>query len=228
MFALHRFLARRAFYPLLICTTLAFAFLFTRIVIAHRLHFAFLVWNLFLAWIPYWCSLYAIHLRQNRPGARWHIRANWMFWLIMFPNAPYILTDIVHLADHGAEMPWWFDSGLIITFALAGCFLAIASLRIMHELVRPRVGEIGGWLFVMTISMLTGFGIYLGRFGRFNSWDLLLRPHRVVARTVDSLTDPFAHARIYGITLMFGALLLVIYVAFISMSSRALTDDATA
>ena len=223
--AVHRFLLPRTFYPLLLCTLLGLAFLTTRVVIAREIRFSFLVWNLFLAWIPYGFSLYALHLRENRPDARWLIAMTWLGWLVMFPNAPYILTDFVHLHDAHWRLPWWFDLGLVITFALAGCFLGIVSLRIMHDLARPRIGEIGGWLFVAAVAILSGFGIYLGRFGRFNSWDVLIRPHHIIQLTITRLLDPLSHLRAIGMTLMFGAMVLMIYVMFVSSQKLVLVAE---
>jgi uncharacterized membrane protein len=143
----------------------------------------------------------------------------------MFPNAPYIFTDLIHWR-HRYEMPWWYDLGLILTFGLAGCFCALASLRIMHELVRARCGAAAGWAFVLVVTLLSGLGIFLGRFLRYNSWDLLTHPHVIVGRTVRGLLDPLGHARPIGVTLMFGTMLLACYVMFASMGDTSATAPA--
>jgi uncharacterized membrane protein len=223
LLALHRFLAAHAFYPLLFCTLLCFGFVGTRAYIVRTHAYLFLVKNLFLAWIPYFISLAAVRLHESGIGAhgrrRWLTAGVWAAWLAMFPNAPYIFTDLVHWRGPHA-MPWWFDLGLVLMFAFAGCFAGIVSLRIMHELVRRalggRVGAIIGWCFVTAVALLSGLGIYLGRFERWNSWDLLTRPHEVVGRMIWNLTSPYAHARTLGVTLMFGALVLATYVMFVS------------
>ncbi len=105
----------------------------------------------------------------------------WCCWLAMFPNAPYIITDFIHLYEI-PPLTWWFDLGMILTFALSGLFLGIVSLRTMHDLVRPKLGAVIGWLFVAVASLLSGFGVYLGRFQRLNSWDLLTKPQRRLRR----------------------------------------------
>jgi uncharacterized membrane protein len=219
--ALHKFLLAHMFYPLCLCTFLGFAFYITRVLLTGRLQFRFLIFNLFLAWIPYALSLAALRLDAQRPINRDRalIAIVWLTWLAMFPNAPYILTDYIHLWDH-KTLTWWFDLGLITTFALAGCFCGIASLRIMHDIVRPRIGIIGGWLFVTTVATLAGFGIYIGRFLRWNSWDILARPHRLFPQLADRLLNPMHHPRTIGVTLMFGALTLVMYVMFVTANSR--------
>src|SRR3954469_25972904 len=157
MLALHQFLLAHAFYPLMFCTLLCFGFVGTRAYILRTQGYVFLVKNLFLAWVPYFLSLAAVHLHRSRPDARLRAAAVWCAWLAMFPNAPYIFTDLIHWR-HRAEMPWWFDLGLVLTFALAGCFLGIVSLRIMHDLVRRSFGSISGWLFVVVVAILSGFG----------------------------------------------------------------------
>jgi len=95
--AVHRFLLETSFYPLVFCTSLCFAFLAARTYVRQELGYAFLVKNLFLAWVPYFLSLMAIHLHRLRPTSRWRLGIVWSAWLVMFPNAPYIFTDLIHL-----------------------------------------------------------------------------------------------------------------------------------
>jgi uncharacterized membrane protein len=219
--AIHRLLAERSFYPLLLCTLFGFAFLLARAYVLRQVGYGFLIKNLFLAWIPYVMSLAALWLarpesKQAGPRRKWTIAGVWAAWLAMLPNAPYIFTDLIHWR-HRQEMSWWFDLGLVLMFALAGCFCGIASLRIMHDLVRRSRGEIVGWLFVLVVSALTGFGIYLGRFERWNSWDVLTRPRFIAGQLLSGLADPLSHSRTLGVTMMFGAMTLACYVMVVSM-----------
>jgi len=224
--AVHRFLARRAFYPLLLCTALCFALLATRFYFSGEQRYRFLVWNLFLAWVPYWCSLAAVYIRRVRPARTGlHLTLIGGAWLVMFPNAPYIFTDFIHVIQHPTSR-WWFDVGLISSYALTGCFLGVVSLRIMHDLVRPWAGEIAGWMFVVLTAGLSGFGIYLGRFGRFNSWDILLRPRTLLSDVIGRAGNPLAHPRTLGVTVMFAGLVLVTYVMFRCNSAGNLADES--
>ena len=141
----------------------------------------------------------------------------------MFPNAPYIFTDLIHWRNRPPVMPWWFDLGLVLMFALAGCFAGIVSLKMMHDLVRRAVGGVGGWAFVVIVAMLSGFGVYLGRFERWNSWDILTQPRRVIMTTLYKSLHPHLFDRTFGVTLMFGAMMLVTYVMFVSIPNRPLT-----
>jgi uncharacterized membrane protein len=140
-------------------------------------------------------------------------------WLLFFPNAAYIVTDFVHLRAI-APIPLWFDIGLIAVFAWSGCFLAVASLRTMQALVASYLGAAASWLFVAAVFGLNGLGIYLGRFLRWNSWDLFIHPHGVLSDAAAIVAHPIANRQATGVICMFGALLCVCYVMFWGMERR--------
>ncbi len=223
--ALHHFVARRAFYPLLMCTVIALGFVAVRFHFSGTSMYRFLVWNLFLAWLPYWCSVMAAYWKQNLKRRRWLVWFAGAGWLILLPNAPYIMTDVIHVINNPTRQ-WWYDVGMVLSFALTGCFLGVVSLQIMHNLVRRRVGEIAGWVFVMICAGLSGFGVYLGRFERLNSWDVLLRPQRVLSEVGMRMIDPLSHPRTAGVTLMFGALMLICYVMFTTAGAQTAAAEA--
>lgn len=216
---LHHFCVEHLVYPLVLSTLLACAIYAGRVYFSHRWTFNFLLWNLFLAWIPYACSLAMtlVHLRLRRYG--WLLLLPGLVWLIFFPNAPYIVTDLWHLDDR-PPMPVWYDIGMLATFAWTGCFLAIVSLNQMQHIVRRIAGAFISWLFVLSTIGLSGLGIYLGRFLKWNSWDLLLRPQSVLAQVGTQLVHPLSFPRPFGVTLMFAAFLLVCYLTFISIEQR--------
>src|SRR5262245_27253677 len=134
LFCAHRFLARTSFYALSLSTLIAFGLLAARIQMSRSLSYSFLVWNLFLAWIPYWCAIGVLALVESQSRRRGMVMFLAATWLIFFPNAPYIFTDFKHLFDT-PHLTWWYDVGLIIAFAWTGCFLAVVSLRIMQSLL---------------------------------------------------------------------------------------------
>jgi uncharacterized membrane protein len=220
--AAHLFLAQRSFYPLALASALACGLLLSRVWMFRSPRYGFLLWNLLLAWVPYLCSLWAASLRR-RPSAHWRLLLPATLWLAFLPNAPYLLTDLMHLG--WADPPgWWYDVGLLVSFAWAGCFLAVASLRIMQRLVDQLAGRLAGRLLVAAAALLCGLGVYLGRFLRWNSWDLLLNPRAVLADVAVMLADPLAHPRTLGVTLMFGALTLVCYLTFTGMTEGTARD----
>jgi len=110
-------------------------------------------------------------------------------------------------------MPIWYDVALLAAFAWAGLFLAVFSLRMMQNLVKSYVGVAVSWLFVFGVVGLSGFGVYLGRFLRWNSWDLLLHPRAVLADLLHPVVHPFSNLAAIGVTLLFATFLLVCYIA---------------
>jgi uncharacterized membrane protein len=211
----NQFLAGQSFYPLALSTLLGFAFFAGRVYLTRHLTFSFLLWNLFLAWIPYLASLCVLALFQRRRTRLLLIPA--ALWLIFLPNAPYMVTDLLHLGER-LPVPLWYDIGLLTTFSLSGLCLMFASLRTMQAVVQKIVGTTGGWLFALAAIGLSGFGIYLGRFMNFNSWDVLTQPDDVASVIAQRMLN--FHPQTYGVTLMFGAIVFVFYLVFMSARGR--------
>ena len=212
----HRFLAGQVLYPILLSTLLAGILFAGRVFQSGSFTYHNLVWNLFLAWVPYLCSFSAAALYAIYPRGWWLLLFPGALWLIFFPNAPYILTDFLHLSDR-PYVPIWYDILLFATFAWTGCFLAIASLRTMQMLVMHYLGWFISWSFAAIALGLGGLGMYLGRFSRWNSWDLFLHPREVIYDVAVRFVDPFSNLRFFGFTLLFSAFLLVCYLMFISV-----------
>jgi uncharacterized membrane protein len=215
---IHRFLVRHAFYALALSSMLAIAILAGRVTRAQQGSYIFLVWNLFLAWVPYGWSLWAAAIQRRYPYDWWRLLLPGALWLLFFPNAPYIITDFVHLRER-LPVPLWYDIGLLAAFAWSGCFLAVVSLQTMQRLVRQLCGTLVSWLFVGASIALSGLGVYLGRFERWNSWDLLLSPHDVLLAAARPLLFPFSHIRPLGASAMFATILLVCYVVFVAVAA---------
>lgn len=164
-----------------------------------------LVWNLFLAWIPLFFALIARRV-QERILPKCLAMGT---WLLFFPNAPYIITDLVHL-DHLPAHLWWYDSMGIFVVAFTGLLLGIYSVSIIHQLWRKDFGSFFAWHFVIASMALCGFGIYLGRFLRLNSWDIITHPLWLARQCIAALSQPLAMQT----TLLFGAVLSAVYLAF--------------
>lgn len=216
----HRFLAEHSLYAIMLSSLLAIFLLAGRFYRSGTITYGFLLWNLLLAWIPFLGSLWANRLHGRHPGRWWLLIFPGALWLAFFPNAPYIITDFWHLQER-APIPMWYDIGLLASFAWTGLVLAIYSLRTMHRLVVHYVGRVVGWLFAAAVMCLGGLGIYLGRFLRWNSWDLLLNPTEVLADVVVRLADPLSHPRTFGVTLLFAAILFVSYLTLTARESSA-------
>jgi len=213
----HRLVARQSLYPLILASGLALSFFAWRVFYAGNWNYANLLWNLFLAWLPFFFSFLAATSYRFFPKAWWLIPFPALPWLVFFPNAPYIVTDFYHLAER-PPIPMWYDIGLIAIFAFAGIFLAIASLRTMHQLVEVYLGKFIGWVFALFVLGLGGLGVYLGRFGRYNSWDLLVQPKAVIKGIASQLLNPMDNLGFVGFTLMFTSILIVFYLMFVSVN----------
>ncbi|MBI4785505.1 MAG: DUF1361 domain-containing protein [Chloroflexi bacterium] len=217
----HRFFLSQLLYPLVLSSLLAVGIFAGRVYLSQRMTLWFLLWNLFLAWVPYLCSLAAILLHRRQPKAWWLILLPGFVWLIFLPNAPYLVTDILHL-DERAPVPVWYDIAMLATFAWTGVFLGMASLSQMQSIVRRFLGGAASWLFALSTIALSGLGIYLGRFLNLNSWDLFTRPQIVLVGLGVRIANPLHYQQALGFTLLFAAFMLVCYVTFVSIEHRKL------
>lgn len=147
-------------------------------------HFTFLWWNLFLAWVPWVVSSSLRHTRR----LFWPLFA---VWLAFFPNAPYLLTDLIHLKPR-AGAPLWFDVLLFASFAFAGCAVGWDSLWDVQRELGARLGVKPAAAIVTACVALTGVGVFLGRFERLNSWELVTDPLQVAITAANTLAEPKA------------------------------------
>jgi uncharacterized membrane protein len=175
---------------------------------------ATLIWNLFLAWIPFGFASLTYIVSWSRKLLFLVVPVSALVWLLFFPNAPYILTDFQHLIPATATAPLWFDVIMLIWFAWTGLLLGVVSLYLVHEVVARNFGRVAGWVFAMGVATLGSLGIYLGRFLRWNSWDVLQEPLPLARDLWHLVRYPFSSPRIYGFTLLYTLLFLFVYLAF--------------
>jgi uncharacterized membrane protein len=174
-------------------------------------HYGFLIWNLFLAWIPFLISYFTYTTSFSRK--KWVyiiIPIATFFWLIFFPNAPYILTDFQHLANRWHGLPVWYDVMMLIWFAFTGLLLGMVSLFLMQEIIRREFGHWAGWAFVALVAALSSTGVYMGRFLRWNSWDLLRNPKGIALYSFERVQDPSLQSVVF--ISLFAAFFLFLYI----------------
>lgn len=177
-----------------------------RVLHTGRLTYGFLLFNLALAWAPW-----ALATLASLAASRRHVAVAWVLglaWLAFLPNAPYLVTDLVHLRPRPGA-PLWYDVALLGTAAITGVLAGGLSLRAMHEWIVERYGGVAGLALLAASVPAAGFGIYLGRFERHNSWDLVLRPADVLADAAHLVAEP----RAIVVTAVFAAITAVSYVA---------------
>lgn len=180
-----------------------------RVIYTGKITYRFLPWNLFLAWLPLAFAYLAVRA-ERRPALAVPLSAAWLAFL---PNAPYLITDLIWL-DGRASALKVYDAAMFFAFATCGLVTGFVSLRWMQALVARRVGTWGGRLFVLAALGLAGFGVYLGRFRRWNSWDVVTDPMALLRDIAVRLADPVQHWRMWVLTALFAGLLLCLYWVF--------------
>lgn len=179
--------------------------------------FLFLIWNLFLAWIPYWLSL-AVAPFYERSQSLLLTGGLLFIWLLFLPNAPYILTDLLHLRMR-APIPFWYDLMLLFSFAWTGLLLGIISLYEIHLFIAKQWSRWAGWLVVTISIFLSGLGVYIGRFLRWNSWDIIAQPFELIYDLWSILIEPQSFNG-SGSIVLFAAFFLLSYLTFFSFSEN--------
>lgn len=187
--------------------------------------FLFLNWNLFLAFIPWlFSSILAMYpsIRKRRTAAAILV----CLWLLFFPNAPYILTDLFHLRWN-TNMPLWFDLVLILCYAWTGLLFGIFSLWDIEKILSLRVSKKVLPFITVGLLFLGAYGIYLGRYLRWNSWDILSESYELFYDIRNSIVDPLQNLRAWGVTLFMGLFLNMVYWSFrLIMQRKELPDRA--
>ena len=180
-------------------------------------HYSFLMWNLFLAWLPMAFALMACEQYRNASGRNWRFLALAGAWLLFFPNAPYIFTDLIHLTSR-FYMQFWVDLSLILLCALTGLVLGFVSLFLMQSVVARMLGRAASWLFIGVVAALSGFGIYVGRIMRFNSWDVLFKPRQLYHGVGNWAADPLANPTSLAFPVLFAMFLFITYLMLYALT----------
>jgi uncharacterized membrane protein len=213
----HDTLLLRLIAVMVFSSALASVLLFYRFGRTSSFSYLFLGWNLFLAWIPFILSLF---LRSEVKARSWLKAGAFVLWLLFLPNAPYILTDLIHLRVR-PHIPLWYDLLLILAFAWSGLMLGMASLLNVHIFLCEKLDSKKAWLVIIPVLLLCGFGIYLGRFVRFNSWDAFTDPVPVFRTSINLVLHPFSDMHATGFTMIISGFLLVSYLTLLALARPA-------
>jgi uncharacterized membrane protein len=215
---------------LAVVAALALLTLFTLAMLAARMAYTgtrghgWLAWNLFLAWIPFALALLLYALARAGAPLRALVPFG-LLWLVFFPNAPYLMTDLKHIGP-GGRVPVLYDVLLLSAAAWTGLLLGLTSLFLVHMVVRRLVGAVNAWALVVAVLALSSFGIYLGRVQRWNSWDVVANPVPLGAQLLQGLAHPIDYPRPLGLTVLLTSLLLTSYLVLYSFARlSSLTRD---
>ncbi|MFI5134991.1 MAG: DUF1361 domain-containing protein [Chitinophagales bacterium] len=192
---------------LLLSSAFAVGLEILRILLSHHKNYFYFIWNLFLAWVPFLISMY-LPIAYYKMKSKFLAYVLLIIWILFWPNSPYILTDLLHLREK--QVPLWYDLGLILSFAWAGLMLGFISLIEIQNLVRKRISRVAGWIFAVFILLFGSLGIYVGRYERLNSWDVL-DPDKLFSMMIMHLKDQPLRIEMLGMTLLYFIFLLLGY-----------------
>jgi uncharacterized membrane protein len=203
---------------LIVSCLFSYLLLCTRLVATGSLAYAFLLWNLVLALVPYMISRWLVsHWNSNRGQLAMGMAA--LAWLLFIPNSFYILTDLFHLGEIRSA-PKWFDLLLIFSFAWNGLAFGITSIRDVEIfLQRSRVRRFSG-LIVFGVMWLIALGIYVGRFLRYNSWDVITQPLSLLGEIFAMIFHPFANKMEWAMILIYALFMYLLYEGLKKLSGR--------
>ena len=232
---MQRFLLLRTELDRMLTASMLFSCTLVGIRILHtgRLTFLSMIWNLFLAYIPYAIST-ALTVWRTRAAERQPTRSalpaargtslkgflrflTFLAWLLFIPNSFYILTDLYHLADNhrNSRVPEWFDLALILSFAWNGLLLGVLSTRQVEKLLAPEATGLGRWLFLYPVMWLNALGVYTGRYLRYNSWDIITDPFDLLGDILGMIIHPFRHHYAWDMIFCYSILLTLIYILIV-------------
>jgi uncharacterized membrane protein len=176
----------------------------------------FLNWNLFLAWLPLLAAVTAWIVQGEAQRPRLRVIPMLALWLLFLPNAPYIVTDLMHLKQHEG-VPIWYDAIMLLTYAWNGLMVGFVSLWIVQGLVTRWFGVVAGWAGAMIALGLAAVGIYLGRFERWNSWDIFTNPQAIFGQLLGGLLNPADNMNAIVVTSILCGVLIVMYLTLAAL-----------
>jgi uncharacterized membrane protein len=180
-----------------------------RIAITGSTVYVFMPWNLFLAFVPYWISgriMQSIPLMESK----WKLLLSLAAWLLFIPNSFYIITDLFHLT-HIHSAPKWFDLLLLFSFAWNGIIFGVISLKRVETILTIQWGRKWVLPVLFVVMWLIAFGIYIGRYLRFNSWDVLTDPLSLAAEIVEMVINPLTYGYAWGMTFCYAVFMMLLY-----------------
>jgi len=202
---------------LLFASAVAVALTVVRVEWTGNWRYLSLAWNLFLAWLPLAFALAVHHRHQRGERHGWRLYSLASLWLLFLPNAPYIFTDLIHLTTRFFPH-FWVDLTLVLLVALTGFLLGFMSLYLMQSIVAERLGKTAGWLFILGSTALSSYGIYLGRFLRWNSWDVVVHPFGLSHDIGQLAAHPLAHPHSLAFLGLFATFLFLGYLMLYALT----------
>ena len=201
-------------------TALSLALMLGRVAYTGQLTHVHLAWNLFLAWLPLGLAYLAFQCRATSPPLRTGFG---LAWLLFLPNAPYLVTDLMHL-PWGSGIPILYDVVMLFSAAMCGLLLGLVSLQWMVSYVARGTRVWIGHTVRLVVLGLTGFGIYVGRYLGWNSWDVLANPAPLAREVWAPIRYPVQHWQAWAFVALFATLLVLAYELLGALGRRTPTE----
>jgi len=199
----------KRYFLVVLLAAICFFFTLVRHIITGRRTYYFLNWNLLLALIPMFVSLIiSSRFVKNRPKILTAVL--FVIWLLFFPNAPYIITDLYYLNRHSERM-FWYDLITIMLFAWTGLLAGFLSMDIIRETLLSKLSRIKNIIAVCGLWFISAFGVYLGRVLRWNTWEIFVDPKEFFLDVIDRFINPIGHSNTWGFTFFMGVFLNITY-----------------
>ncbi len=174
----------------------------------------YLCWNLFLAWVPLLLAQIALKLYRRAGKFTADILGILLLWLLFLPNAPYVLTDIIHVMQYESNLPYWFDAVLILYFSWISLLLGMQSVRLVQQHFLHKLRLPWQWFILLIIFFLSSLAIFLGRVLRWNSWNFFTHPLELLGDIWNLLASPLTEPLFLPILLFFFAFQTVTYLLY--------------
>lgn len=174
-----------------------------RMCLTHTTDYGFYFWNLFLAFIP---LLASTCLSENSSILSLRNSICLACWFFFLPNAPYLITDIMHY-EARPPVPVYLDQVIVYSAAWNGLLMAYVSIMRVERWLLLRYKNCPVNMMVIALFLLCGLGIFLGRYQRWNSWDVVVQPIALAKDILIRIVRPQQYKTTWAVTILFGALL---------------------
>lgn len=196
---LKRLISAKYLQVLFLYTVFCFLFLVIRNLVENDTSYNFLVWNLFLGFIPFLVAL-LIQIFENKINNIVYI-AGCSLWLLFYPNAPYMITDLIHVHDSSSTVV--YDTLLIFSFSMLSLFFGFYSIKLIQNSLNKKISYKKTHVVILISLLLSSFGIYLGRILRLNSWDVFTEPIKTIQIIFEHLFPITKNPVTYVIIILF-------------------------
>lgn len=175
--------------------------------------FVYILWNILLAFVPFLISsILLLHTNKNNIIKPFFI-IGFILWFVFLPNAPYVITDFIHLGRIRA-VPIMFDIFVLFSSAWVALLLGLYSIAHMEKILLSKFSKKVVNIIILITILFTSFGVYLGRYLRFNSWDFFISHNSLLASIGKIFTQSSNYANVYGYTLLFFFFIYISYLSF--------------